>query len=128
MPGITDLIVWREAADLVEEVSALCREFRGPGALKAADQLVSAAESITANIAEAYGRGVRPEGLQFLRFAKGSADEVESRLLTSVRAGRATMHRVTPLVDHTRRVQYLVRRFAESVERRIGDKAEAPTS
>ena len=121
MGGITDIIAWREASKLVEAVRDLCAELRGPGALKAADQLMSAAESIASNVAEGYGRGVSKDGIRFFRFAKASGDEVESRLYTSARAKRVTMRRISPLIDHVRRVQFLVRRYSESIERRLAE-------
>jgi hypothetical protein len=50
----SDLVVWREAAALAADVIKHCRGLRGPGAASASDQMVRAAESIPANIAEAW--------------------------------------------------------------------------
>jgi four helix bundle protein len=51
-------------------------------------QLREAAGSITANIREAYGRDRGKDRNQFLRFARGSAEEADERLRTNVAAKR----------------------------------------
>jgi four helix bundle protein len=45
-----------------------------------ARQLREAAESITANIQEGFGRAAGPDRNQFLRFARASAEETNERL------------------------------------------------
>ena len=45
-----------------------------------ASQLRDAAESITANIQEGFGRDAGPDRNQFLRFARASAEETNERL------------------------------------------------
>ena len=51
-------------------------------------QLRSSAESITANIREAYGRKAGRERQQFLRFARGSAEETDEHLRANFAARR----------------------------------------
>jgi four helix bundle protein len=48
--------------------------------LSNASQIREAAESITANIQEGFGRNAGPDRNQFLRFARGSAEETNERL------------------------------------------------
>jgi four helix bundle protein len=116
--GITELIVWREAVALAADVIETCASFRGPGGFAAAEQIVRAAESIPANIAEGYGRGVNKDCMRFLRIARASADELESRLHVSAAAGRVSRENGQRLIGHTRRVRYLVERFLKSVAKR----------
>jgi four helix bundle protein len=52
------------------------------------NQLERAVSSITANIREAYGRRPGPERSQFLRFARGSAEEAEEHLRSNMAAKR----------------------------------------
>ena len=84
----------------------------------AADQMVRAAESIPANIAEGYGRGLTRDCLRFLKMARSSTIELESHLRVAVLARRLQEDLANPLIDQTRRVSYLIMRFKESVERR----------
>ena len=111
----TDLIAWREAAALAGEVASLARGIRGAGAWGAADQMVRAAESIPANIAEGYGRGLGRDYARFLRVAGASAAELESHLRVAVVTGRMAVARLDPAIARTRRVRALIRGLAQSV-------------
>ena len=124
MNGLKDLIVLREADAFAVGCNRLARTFKGPAARDAAEQLITAAESIAANIAEGYGRGVRPDCLRFLRMAYSSSLEVERHLAYAARIGRADPLEVGKLMAHLMRVRFLLRRFTESVERRIKAKSD----
>jgi len=106
---LQDLLAWREGAALAREVVTAARRIRGVGAASAADQLARAAESIPANIAEAYGRGLGKDGARFLRIARGSAAELESHLWIASETGRIPVATAATLMRHTRRVRALVR-------------------
>jgi len=118
MQGFHNLIVWQEAASLAANVVLVAPRVRGQSAAAAADQMVRAAESIPANIAEGYGRGLTRDGLRFLKMARSSTTELESHLRVAVLAQRLPADVVDPLLDQTRRVGYLIKRFMDSVERR----------
>src|SRR5512143_1128381 len=75
-----ELRAWREAASLAADVIRLAAGLRGPGARALADQLVRSAESVPANIAEGYGRGLGNDGVRFFVIARGSGAELESHL------------------------------------------------
>jgi four helix bundle protein len=51
-------------------------------------QLRASAASITANIREAYGRRAGADRNQFLRFARGSAEETDEHLRANFRSSR----------------------------------------
>ena len=104
-----DLLVWREAAQLAEGAIAAARPMRGVGSVAAADQIARAAESIPANIAEAYGRGFGKDGARFLRVARGSAAELESHLWLAQRTGRVPGPEAAELLQKTRYVRALLR-------------------
>ena len=104
-----DLIVWRDAAQLAQAAIGAARRMQGIGSVAAADQLVRAAESIPANIAEAYGRGFGRDGARFLRMARGSATELESHLWLAERTGRVPGQLAGDLLRRTQRVRALLR-------------------
>ena len=60
--------------------------------------MVRAAESIPANLAEGYGRGLTADGARLLRVARASAAELESHLLVAELGGRLPSVDVAPLV------------------------------
>ncbi len=119
MAGFSDLIVWKEAASLAANVAKAMESLSGPAARSLADQMVSAANSIHSNIAEGYGRGVTRDGLRILKYAKASADELESRLRAAVLARQLQEEIGERVIDQTRRTGYLLYRFMQSVERRL---------
>ncbi len=70
--------------------------------------MVRAAESIPANLAEGYGRGLTADGARLLRIARASAAELESHLRVAELAGRLPSGDVAPLVERSRRVRALI--------------------
>jgi len=72
------------ACALAADAARLARTFQGPGHYERGDQLVRAALSISANIAEACGRGTVREFRQFLLYARGSAQETITHLRVAV--------------------------------------------
>ena len=74
-PGLRVL----DAAQMVvDDINRLLKRRRLPNA----KQLREAAESIPANIQEGFGRDAGRDRDQFLRFARGSAEETNDRLRT----------------------------------------------
>ncbi|HEX4913244.1 MAG TPA: four helix bundle protein [Vicinamibacterales bacterium] len=74
------------ARQLIDEINALIAN--GYSRLYYDAQLHAAAESIAANIREGYGRRPGPERNQFLRYARGSAEETDEHLAANFRSNR----------------------------------------
>ncbi|HYL84784.1 MAG TPA: four helix bundle protein [Candidatus Angelobacter sp.] len=79
----TDLQVWRLARELRKLTYSLMRGFPSEERYVLSSQPRRAAISITANIAEGFGRYSYQENIQFCRQARGSAFEVRDHLLTA---------------------------------------------
>ncbi|MGC2891643.1 MAG: four helix bundle protein [Candidatus Acidiferrum sp.] len=79
----TDLKVWQLARELRNQVYKLARKFPPEEKYGLASQMQRAAISITANIAEGFGRYSYQENIQFCRTARGSAFEVRDHLITA---------------------------------------------
>jgi four helix bundle protein len=79
----TDLQVWQLARELRKQVYKLVRQFPPEEKFGLASQAQRAAISITANIAEGFGRYSYQENIQFCRTARGSAFEVRDHLITA---------------------------------------------
>jgi len=75
-----DLDVWKVCRDLRIQVSAIARTFPKEEQYRLRDQLVRASRSVTANLAEGYGRFHYAENIQFARQARGSLYEIIDHL------------------------------------------------
>ncbi len=83
----TQLEVWRMARKLRVEAYEMSRLFPRDEKYGLALQLRRAAVSVTANIAEGYGRYSYQENMQFCRHSRGSAYEVRDHLIAALDAG-----------------------------------------
>lgn len=73
--GFRELEVWMKARTFRQEISVLTKTFPDTEKYKLTDQLLRASRSITACIAEGYGRYHYQENIQFCRTARGSLME-----------------------------------------------------
>ena len=64
-------------------------------------QIRRAATSISANIAEGWGRHYSAEFIQFLRKANGSRTELETHLIVSAEVGLCNQEAIKPLISET---------------------------
>lgn len=85
-----ELKIWQKGMEIAEQCYLLTRSFPASEQFGLTSQIRRAAASIPANIAEGYGRGMRGEYHQFVRYAQGSLKELETHLLLSVRIGLTT--------------------------------------
>jgi len=72
--------VWNDAMEIAEEIHALTERLPAKEDFGLTAQLRRAALSISANIAEAYGRNHTADKINFYYFARGSATETQSHL------------------------------------------------
>lgn len=107
------LRVHQLAVKVATEAVAIARRLRGPAAFERGDQLVSAALSVAANIAEACGRGSSAEFRQFLVIARGSAQEVLTHLRITALAEPGLKPSVVRLIDQTALVVKMLTRLRE---------------
>jgi four helix bundle protein len=79
-----DLLCWQKARLLTKEVYGAFRETKDRGFT---DQIQRAAVSVMSNIAEGFESGTKPEFLNYLYIAKGSAGEVRAQLYAAYDIG-----------------------------------------
>jgi len=75
-----DLDVWKVCRDLRAHITIIARTFPKEEQYRLRDQLVRASRSVTANLAEGYGRFHYTENIQFARQARGSLYETIDHL------------------------------------------------
>lgn len=75
-----DLKVWKMSRDIRQKVSKLSATLPKEEKYRLKDQMIRASRSVTANIAEGYGRFHYQESIQFCRQARGSLYELLDHL------------------------------------------------
>jgi four helix bundle protein len=82
-----ELECWKKAAALRRRISALVKTFPPEEKFKLTDQLIRSSRSVTANIAEGYGRFHYQENIQFCRHGRGSLFETIDHLIVACEEG-----------------------------------------
>ncbi len=82
-----DLKVWQRGMELAEETYRLGKLLPKAEEYRLTSQLLRAAASVPANIAEGHARGTRKDYANFVNIARGSLAETETFLLLAVRTG-----------------------------------------
>jgi four helix bundle protein len=122
-----DLVVWQRAIELVVAVHRLVGRIPVPERYDFASQMRRAARSVSANIAEGFGRDHLGDYLRSLSAARASVFELESDLLV-LRALSLTaeddLHPVTSLADQVGR---MLTAQAKKLRARRGRKGQART-
>lgn len=83
----TDLDAWKIARKLRSGIYSVCKTLPKDESYALASQMKRAAISVTANIAEGYGRYSFQENIQFCRQSRASAYELRDHCTTALDAG-----------------------------------------
>ena len=93
-----DLEVWRWCRDLRRDIETFCERLPRKEQTRLVDQMVRASRSVTANVAEGFGRFHYLETVQSCRMARGSLSELLDHLVVAsdmpVKQFRGTSRRV----------------------------------
>lgn len=84
MQNFEDLESWKLSRLLRNEIAVMVKSLPSEEKFKLADQLIRASRSVTANIAEGYGRFHYQENIQYCRQARGSLNEVLDHLICAL--------------------------------------------
>lgn len=76
-----DLIVWSKGIELVNDIYKVTKNFPKEELYGLTSQIRRAAISISANIAEGWGRGTTKNYIQFLDISKGSLFELDTLII-----------------------------------------------
>ena len=108
MQDYTRLLVWQRARSLTVAVHEATRTISPRSAPGLRAQLLRAAMSIGATIAEGAGRDSRPDFARFLTMAIGSASEVEHHLTVCTDLGLIEASIVTRLIDRCQEIRKML--------------------
>ena len=116
MASYRELRAWKESCILARETYLLAMKLPPYELYALSSQMRRAVVSISSNIAEGSGRGTIKDYIRFLFQAKGSAHELETQLILCVELGFLNQNAVGPVLDHDRRVIWLIGRLIKSLE------------
>jgi four helix bundle protein len=94
-----DLLVWQRAMRLAAESYRLGKLLPRTEEYRLTSQLLRAASSVPANIAEGHARGTRKDGAHFISIARGSLADTETILLLLVDVELLTNEHVEPALE-----------------------------
>lgn len=97
MLSYKELDVWVKAMDLAEAVYSAARQMPREEEYRLTAQMIRAAISIPANIAEGHARATRKDYARFVSIARGSAAELETLFLLAERARLLPAQTTRPL-------------------------------
>jgi four helix bundle protein len=103
----TDLLCWKKASELRRSIYRIAAQLPETEKYNLTKQLRRVAISITANIAEGYGRFHYQENIQFCRQSRASLYECEDHLITCLDEGycnKETFDRSLMLIVETRKI------------------------
>lgn len=106
-----ELEVWAKAMDVASATYVMVREMPKQEEYRLTSQLVRAAVSIPANIAEGHARSTRKDYAHFVSIARGSAAELETLLLLTARAEFVSESKVSALLQEVERVSRMLNRL-----------------
>ena len=109
--SFTDLNVWKEGHTLVVMIYKMTRSFPKEETYSLVDQMRRAAASITANIAEGFGRQGYKEKIQFYYIAKGSLSELKNFLFIAKDVGYLSAENFIQLSDQANIVDRILQGF-----------------
>ena len=99
-----DLTCWKKARALKKELYQLAKDLPRYEHYELGSQIRGASVSVTANIAEGYGRYHYQEKIQFARYARASVLELQDHLYTCLDAGYIDHKQFQYLYDHCNEV------------------------
>jgi len=112
-----DLLVWKVSRDLRKRISILCDELPKEETYKLKDQMLRASRSVTANIAEGYGRFHFQENIQYCRQARGSLYELIDHMSCGFDEGYFNKSVVLEIKNETLRAVKLVNGYIGYLQR-----------
>lgn len=110
-----DLEVWRLSMALAKSIYRLTDQFPKKEEYRITSQLIRAAISIPANIAEGNSRGTRKDYAHFVSIARGSAAELETLLILAREVGFAAPETFTQAESETVRVGQMLNALRRSL-------------
>lgn len=114
--SFTDLLVWQEGHLLVVAVYKITNDFPKKETYSLTDQMRRAAASVTANIAEGFGRNTYKDKLHFYYVAQGSLTELKDFILIAKDVGYLKAKDLNDLTEKADQTHRLLQGFIQKTK------------
>lgn len=121
-----ELEVWQKANGFLMKIYDIVQDFPREEQCLLIKQLLSAAASIGANIAEGFGRYHYQENIQFLRMARGSAAESKNHLIVAFQRNYITEELYKSLAEETRIIRLMINKSIKITQSQIQKEKNRP--
>lgn len=119
----TDLKVWQEGHSLVLMVYKITKDFPRSEAYSLVDQMRRASSSVTANLAEGFGRQSYKEKVQFYYMSKGSLSELKNFIYIAKDVGYLSVGNFRTVFDQANITDQLLQGFIRKSKTFINHKS-----
>lgn len=113
-----DLTAWQVAIDLAKQIYKLTAKFPKEEIFALTNQIRRCSSSVSANIAEGFGRRSPADKVHFYQIAYGSLLETKNFLYLSGELGFADSSSINDLIEFVNRTQKLLNALISSTRRR----------
>lgn len=121
--SFTDLNVWKEGHKLVIMIYKITKQFPKEETYSLTDQMRRAASSVTANIAEGFGRQTYKEKVQFYYMSKGSLSELKNFILIAKDVDYLSVEQLGQLTEQANIVDQILQGFIRKSKTFINHKS-----
>ena len=120
-----EMPVWIEAMDIGEEVFKLSEKFPRKETYGLSSQVRRSALSISANIAEAFGRKHNKDKMSFYIYSRGSIAETQSHLEYARRVGYLSETEVNALAVRLDKLTHDLNKILLTLRRQLDSKSQS---
>jgi four helix bundle protein len=122
-----DLVIWQRAIQLLVAVNRIIRLIPSPERYDFARQMRRATLSVSANIAEGFGRDHLGDFLHHLSIARGSVMEVESDLLALRALSLVPERELEPVISSADQIGRMLATHARKLRARVNGQSTQKT-
>ncbi len=127
MQSFTDLKVWQRGTELVCEAEKLVEKFPPTELYVLSKQLRASTRSITANIAEGFGKFTFPDKAGKYVIARGECTESESHILTAIALKYVTVQESQLALDLTHEIGRMLSGLISSFRKKSSRFRQVPS-
>jgi four helix bundle protein len=115
--ALNDLEIYREAMEVGEEIWSMVTNWDFFAKDTVGKQIVRAADSVAANLAEGYGRFHFKENQKFCYYSRGSAEETQTWLEKAARRNLVERESARTLYDRIETLKKRINAYIHSIGR-----------